>query len=115
MVPRTMDLTGKPSDATDAAIFSTSTARLGGDDCAAGAAACVDRQDVTTNVAQWLMPLWGFDGSNEAVYDSTDLSGICLICSFRDDFQPATAYLGPSSQVARRDRNRTALEAERTL
>ena len=37
------------------------------------------------------MPLWGFDGSNEAVYDSTDLSGICLICSFRDDFQPAAA------------------------
>ena len=76
-------------------IFSTSTARLGGDDCAAGAAACVDRQDVTTNVAQWLMPLWGFDGSNEAVYDSTDLSGICLICSFRDDFQPATAFTVP--------------------
>ena len=79
-------------------VFSTDRARIGGDPCSVSTDPCPTlntRQTVTTNVAQWLMPLWGYDGSNEALTDSTSLTGSCTICSFRTDYQPATSFIVP--------------------
>ncbi len=73
-------------------IYSSQTANIGG--------AATDRFDAPLNVAQWLMPLYGFDGSDEALEASTSFSSSgCSPCAFQPDFSPTKRFTVPGGAL----------------
>jgi hypothetical protein len=82
-------------------LYSSAQVRIGGEPCdVTGVDPCPvdkERTDVPVPVAQWLLPKYGWDGSDEAVADGTDPTGLaCKICTFRQDFAPVTPIVVPN-------------------